>query len=161
MNIDKQLEEVEAEIKQLQGRAALLRRVKEIPPEELISQFHTRFRSTLSEFRASLLQLRAHTSTLFDELAAALGCSDRGELPDWVNVAGELGELFRDARNAAEDFTSDTDTAFVEELRHDIERLFLRLHGRYEEPGWYEEILRKESEPAAAELDDDPSQRMA
>ena len=146
MNIDKQLQEVEAEIRELQRRAALLRRVKEIPPEELISQFHTRFRSAIGEFRTSLFQLRAQISVLFDELAAALGCSDSTQLSDWVSVIGDVGQLFRDARASAEEFISDTDTALIDEFRKEIERLFLRLHGRHEVTGWFEEILEKEGE---------------
>ena len=144
--VDQELEQIEESIRRLQSRANLLRRVRESPSVEQLTEFHARFVALHKGFCQDLDTFGAETASLFEELAAALGHSEGTDFQDWVSARGDSGRLFRDAQRASEEFCVDTRTSLYHEARKELELMFLDLKGFHPINGWFEFLLRKEGQ---------------
>ena len=144
--VDQELGQIEEDIRRLQNRANLLRRVRETPSVEQLTEFHARFVALHKNFCVALDTFGADTASLYEELAAALGHSGGTDFQDWVSARGDSGRLFRDAQRASEDFCVDTKTALYHEARKELELMFLDLKGFHPINGWFEFLLRNEGQ---------------
>ncbi|MBV9657280.1 MAG: hypothetical protein JO295_04135 [Verrucomicrobia bacterium] len=141
-----EIEEIDENIRKLQNRADLLRRICQPLSVERLTSLHERFTQIHREFSSALEIFNVESASLFEDLAQALGYVSGGDFYEWMSVRGESGRLFRIAQCISEEFCTDTRRGLYYEARKELEMMFLELKGCNPPCDWFECLLREEGQ---------------
>lgn len=143
VDVNEEIEKIDENIRLLQERAALLRRVGRIPPAEKLTELYERFAQVHGEFCSALDAFGNGSASVFEELAVILGYQIGDDFNYWISVRGDLGRFFRIAQCISEEFYEDTRRGLYHEVRKELETLFTEM-GESDAPREsFEDLLRR------------------